>query len=56
MQGSNELRLNKATMTQIIQEWIDREIKSKPTVTAVSYHAGENTFIVTTSDAERLAA
>ena len=55
MQGSNELRLNKATMAQIVQEWIDREIKSKPIVTAVSYHGSENAFIVTTSDGAKQA-
>lgn len=30
MRGNNSLTLNQATMIEIVQEWIDRNIPSKP--------------------------
>lgn len=50
MRGNNELRLNGATMQRIVQEWIDREVQSRPQVSDVSYHASEHTFIVRLTD------
>jgi len=46
MEGNNELRLNHATMTRIVQEWADREFASKPKIKDVSYNASNSTFRV----------
>lgn len=50
MRGNNELHLNGATMQRIVQEWIDREIKSKPQVRHVSHHETAQAFIVKLAD------
>lgn len=50
MQGNNELYLNGATMQRIVQEWIDREIKSKPQVKNVSFLHEGYTFVVKLAD------
>lgn len=36
MKGNNELKLNEATMMEVVQEWLDRQLPAgAPTVTSV---------------------
>ena len=55
MRGDNSLTLNHATMIDIVQRWIDAELKAAPKVASVSYvHDGTpgNTFQVKLTDPE----
>lgn len=57
MKGNNELKLNEATMIEVVQEWIDRQLPGgAPTVTSVkgSSSGYDLTFTVSlSSDADR---
>lgn len=50
MKGNNELKLNEATMMEVVQEWLDRQLPGgAPTVTSVKGGNGQYdlTFTVT---------
>lgn len=40
LKGNNKLRLNEATLTNIIQEWLNRSCVVAPTAVGVSYYSG----------------
>lgn len=46
MKGNNELKLNEATMIEVVQEWLDRQLPGgAPTVTSVK--GGSNNYDLT---------
>lgn len=49
MKGHNELRMNEATMIEVVQEWLDRQLPAgAPTVTSVKGGSGHDyTFTIT---------
>ncbi len=48
MTGNNELRLNLATMIEIVQEWLDSRTKDlrKQYVRSISERSIENCFVI----------
>ena len=57
MKGTNCLHLCPATMIDIVQEWVDRNIATKPEVTSVVSRSpssmSDSTFVVTLADTPR---
>ena len=58
MKGKNEMLLNEATMIEITQQWLDRQLTGNaPVVTSVKHEGGDrycNTFKVSLdSEADR---
>lgn len=51
MKGNNELRLNQATMIEVVQQWIDENMpKGAQTVTSVKPESGSlSGFVVSLS-------
>lgn len=46
MKGNNELKLNEATMIEVVQEWLDRQLPAgAPTITSVK--GGGNQYDLT---------
>lgn len=54
LRGNNELRLNQATMIDIVQLWITRSTSGHqpPIVKSVTYSSNPNVFVVSLTEAE----
>ena len=53
MIGNNSLTVCPALMIQIVQEWIDRNVASKPKVTQVAAEGRHDGFTVHLSETEQ---
>lgn len=54
MKGNNQLHLNKATVMQALQQWLDRNIAGGgPTVYDISWHLADGTTIVSVKEREQ---
>lgn len=52
MKGNNQLSVNLATMNQIVQEWVNLNVKDKPTVTSIRWNSNNNWFEIALQESE----